>query len=125
MTASAPSAERTRGGLGALTAPAGGRPLAVTGAIAAAAAAGIGLVVLTLLVLAGWIAAPMMAYSPFPAAMFTDQLIVTEAAPGSVLVAPQRCGPGPEFSSKFHSWLWPLPRVEVVPSCTPAVAMTS
>jgi Family of unknown function (DUF6350) len=58
VTASAPSAERTGGGLGALTAPAGGRPLAVTGAIAAAAAAGIGLVVLTLLVLAGWIAAP-------------------------------------------------------------------
>src|SRR5258708_29380153 len=34
------------------------RPLAVTGAIAACAAAGIGLVVLTMLVLAGWIAAP-------------------------------------------------------------------
>jgi len=58
VTASAPSAERTRGGLGALTAPAGGRPLAITGAIAAVAAAGIGLAVLTLLVLAGWIAAP-------------------------------------------------------------------
>jgi len=34
------------------------RPLAVTGAIAACAAAGIGIAVLTLLVLAGWIAAP-------------------------------------------------------------------
>ncbi len=34
------------------------RPLVVTGAIAACAAAGIGLVVLTMLVLAGWIAAP-------------------------------------------------------------------
>jgi hypothetical protein len=34
------------------------RPLVVTGAIAAAAAAGTGLVALTLLVLAGWIAAP-------------------------------------------------------------------
>jgi hypothetical protein len=34
------------------------RPLAITGAIAACAAAGIGLVVLTMLVLAGWIAAP-------------------------------------------------------------------
>src|SRR5215469_18729403 len=35
-----------------------GRPLAVTGAIAACAAAGIGIAVLTLLVLVGWIAAP-------------------------------------------------------------------
>jgi len=34
------------------------RPLAVTGAIAACAAAGVGLVVLIMLVLAGWIAAP-------------------------------------------------------------------
>src|SRR5215471_5975064 len=34
------------------------RPLAVTGAIAACAAAGIGIAVLTLLVLVGWIAAP-------------------------------------------------------------------
>jgi len=34
------------------------RPLAVTGAIAACAAAGIGLVVVTMLVLVGWIAAP-------------------------------------------------------------------
>jgi Family of unknown function (DUF6350) len=38
--------------------PAADRPLAVTGAIAACAAAGTGLVVLTMLVLAGWIAAP-------------------------------------------------------------------
>jgi hypothetical protein len=37
---------------------AGTRPLAVTGAIAAVAASGTGLVVLTLLVLIGWIAAP-------------------------------------------------------------------
>jgi hypothetical protein len=36
----------------------GGRPLVVTGAIAASAAAGVGVVILTLLVLAGWIAAP-------------------------------------------------------------------
>jgi Family of unknown function (DUF6350) len=35
-----------------------GRPLAVTGAIAACAVAGIGIAVLTLLVLVGWIAAP-------------------------------------------------------------------
>ena len=42
-----------------LARPAGAaRPLVVTGAIAAAAAAGTGLVALTLLVLAGWIAAP-------------------------------------------------------------------
>ena len=34
------------------------RPLAITGAIAACAAAGAGLVVLIMLVLAGWIAAP-------------------------------------------------------------------
>ncbi len=34
------------------------RPLIVTGAIAACAAAGVGMVILTLLVLAGWIAAP-------------------------------------------------------------------
>jgi Family of unknown function (DUF6350) len=38
--------------------PSGARPLAVTGAIAACAAAGIGLAGLTMLVLAGWIAAP-------------------------------------------------------------------
>jgi Family of unknown function (DUF6350) len=59
MTASAPPAERADGRDGA-----GGpsdrpnRPLVVTGAIAACAAAGSGLVVITLLVLAGWIAAP-------------------------------------------------------------------
>ena len=38
--------------------PAAGRPLAVTAAIAACAAAGSGLVILTMLALAGWIAAP-------------------------------------------------------------------
>jgi hypothetical protein len=38
--------------------PAGRRPLAVTGAIAACAAAGTGLVIVTMLVLVGWIAAP-------------------------------------------------------------------
>jgi hypothetical protein len=38
--------------------PGADRPLAVTGAIAACAAAGIGIAVLTLLVLVGWIAAP-------------------------------------------------------------------
>ena len=58
MTASAPPAERTGGSLGPQPGPGGGRPLVVTGAIAAGAAAGIGLAVLTLLVLAGWIAAP-------------------------------------------------------------------
>lgn len=59
MTASAPPAERADGHDGAGGAPAGPtRPLVVTGAIAACAAAGSGLVVITLLVLAGWIAAP-------------------------------------------------------------------
>ena len=59
MTASALPAERTDGRDGA-----GGpsarpsRPLVITGAIAACAAAGSGLVCITLLVLAGWIAAP-------------------------------------------------------------------
>jgi Family of unknown function (DUF6350) len=57
VTASAPPAQRSRGG-GTLPSPEGGRPLALTGAMAAAAAAGSGLVVLTLLVLVGWIAAP-------------------------------------------------------------------
>jgi hypothetical protein len=38
--------------------PSAARPLAVTGAIGACAAAGIGIAVLTMLVLAGWIAAP-------------------------------------------------------------------
>lgn len=38
--------------------PSGVRPLAITGAIAACAAAGIGIAVLTMLVLVGWIAAP-------------------------------------------------------------------
>ena len=57
MTASALPAERASG-RGVLPSAGGGRPLAVTGAIASGAAAGIGLVVLTILVLAGWIAAP-------------------------------------------------------------------
>ena len=60
MTASAPPAERADGGRdgpgGPLARP--NRPLVVTGAIAACAAAGSGLVFITLLVLAGWIAAP-------------------------------------------------------------------
>jgi hypothetical protein len=38
--------------------PSAGRPLAITGAIAACAAAGIGIVALTMVVLVGWIAAP-------------------------------------------------------------------
>jgi Family of unknown function (DUF6350) len=58
VTASAPSTEQTSAGLGAGPEHGHGRPLAVTGAIAAGAAAGSGLLVLTLLVLAGWIAAP-------------------------------------------------------------------
>ena len=50
---------RTRPGLGLrLVPPEGGRPLAVLGAIAAGAAAGVGLVILVLLVVIGWIAAP-------------------------------------------------------------------
>jgi hypothetical protein len=58
VTASALPAERTGGSGGTWSSPGGGRPLVITGAIAAVAAAGSGLVVLTLLVLAGWIAAP-------------------------------------------------------------------
>src|SRR6266852_1535829 len=59
MTASAPPAERADGRDGAGGAPARpSRPLVITGAIAACAAAGSGLVFITLLVLAGWIAAP-------------------------------------------------------------------
>ena len=59
MTASALPAERTGGRDGA-GGPAArpSRPLVITGAIAACAAAGSGLVCITLLVLAGWIAAP-------------------------------------------------------------------
>lgn len=60
MTASALSTERADSGDGdpdgLLPAPA--QPLVITGAIAACAAAGTGLVCITLLVLAGWIAAP-------------------------------------------------------------------
>lgn len=59
MTPSALPAERTqRRDDAAGNLPGAGRPLAITGAVAACAAAGIGLVLLTLLVLAGWIAAP-------------------------------------------------------------------
>ena len=59
MTASAPPSARAGHGAGA-PGPASGpaRPLVITGAIAACAAAGTGLVLITLLVLAGWIAAP-------------------------------------------------------------------
>ena len=59
MTASAPPAERADGrdGSGGPSARPS-RPLVVTGAIGACAAAGSGLVFITLLVLAGWIAAP-------------------------------------------------------------------
>ena len=59
MTASALPAERTDGrdgGGGPAARPS--RPLVITGAIAGCAAAGSGLVCITLLVLAGWIAAP-------------------------------------------------------------------
>jgi len=57
VTASAPPSARAGQGAGA---PAAGpaRPLVITGAIAACAAAGTGLVCITLLALAGWIAAP-------------------------------------------------------------------
>ena len=59
MTPSAPPARRADGRDGAGGQPARpNRPLVVTGAIAGCAAAGSGLVVITLLVLAGWIAAP-------------------------------------------------------------------
>jgi Family of unknown function (DUF6350) len=47
-----------RGGGDVSPVPYAARPLAVTGAIAACAAAGIGIAVLTMLVLVGWIAAP-------------------------------------------------------------------
>jgi hypothetical protein len=59
VTASAPPSARAGHGAGA-PGPASGpaRPLVITGAIAACAAAGTGLVLITLLVLAGWIAAP-------------------------------------------------------------------
>ena len=59
MTASAPSPARAGHGAEAPGPPPGpARPLVITGAIAACAAAGTGLVCITLLVLAGWIAAP-------------------------------------------------------------------
>jgi hypothetical protein len=59
VTASAPPSARAGRGAGS-SGPASGpaRPLVITGAIAACAAAGSGLVLITLLVLAGWIAAP-------------------------------------------------------------------
>ncbi len=59
MTASAPPSARAGRGAGNQGPAAGpARPLVITGAIAACTAAGIGLVLITLLVLAGWIAAP-------------------------------------------------------------------
>ncbi|HUY49001.1 MAG TPA: DUF6350 family protein [Streptosporangiaceae bacterium] len=60
MTASALPAERAASSDGAPGGPPAGpaRPLVITGAIAACAAAGTGLVLITLLALAGWIAAP-------------------------------------------------------------------
>jgi len=59
MTRSAAGRRQTSAGGAASPVPSrNDRPLAITGAIAACAAAGIGLVVLTMLVLAGWIAAP-------------------------------------------------------------------
>jgi len=59
VTASAPPSARAGHGAGAPGPPSGpARPLVITGAIAACAAAGTGLVLITLLVLAGWIAAP-------------------------------------------------------------------
>ena len=58
MTTSALGARRAGAGGGAGDDQRPARPLAITGAIAAGAAAGTGLAVLTLLVLAGWIAAP-------------------------------------------------------------------
>ena len=59
MTASAPPSARAGHGAGSPGRASGpARPLVITGAIAACAAAGTGLVLITLLVLAGWIAAP-------------------------------------------------------------------
>jgi Family of unknown function (DUF6350) len=59
VTASAPPSARAGRGAGNQGPAAGpARPLVITGAIAACAAAGTGLVLITLLVLAGWIAAP-------------------------------------------------------------------
>ncbi len=60
MTAAAPPSDRTEGrGRGPGGSPAGpARPLVITGAMAACAAAGTGLVFILLLVTAGWIAAP-------------------------------------------------------------------
>ena len=58
MTASAPPSARAGHGAGTSGPSGPPRPLVITGAIAACAAAGSGLVLITLLVLAGWIAAP-------------------------------------------------------------------
>ncbi len=58
MTASAPASARAGHGAGPAGSSGPARPLVITGAIAACAAAGTGLVLITLLVLAGWIAAP-------------------------------------------------------------------
>jgi len=58
VTASAPPSARAGHGAGTSGPSGPARPLVITGAIAACAAAGSGLVLITLLVLAGWIAAP-------------------------------------------------------------------
>jgi len=60
VTAAAPPSDRTDGRGGVPGGQTGGppRPLVITGALAACAAAGTGLVLILLLVLAGWIAAP-------------------------------------------------------------------
>ncbi len=59
MTTSARPAQRAFArGLAGMTAPGAGRPLAVTGALAAGAAMLVGLGIITPFVLAGWIAAP-------------------------------------------------------------------
>jgi hypothetical protein len=58
VTASAPASARAGHGPGTAGSSGPARPLVITGAIAACAAAGTGLVLITLLVLAGWIAAP-------------------------------------------------------------------
>src|SRR5215469_4602734 len=68
------------------------RPLAVTGAIAACAAAGIGIAVLTLLVLVGWIAAPHAAIAPVTASgrsVPDGTGLVPRLAPGGREAAPE------------------------------------
>jgi hypothetical protein len=58
VTTSAVSARRSRARIGGAGEVTPGRSLVVTGAIAACAAAGVGMAALTLMVLVGWIAAP-------------------------------------------------------------------